>query len=44
MLSDKADCLCGGHAWMAWAWVLWQCKDKGDLTIWFDLAGVAKAE
>ncbi len=21
-----------------------QCKDKGDLTIWFDLAGVAKAE
>jgi hypothetical protein len=24
--------------------VLWQCKDKGDLTIWFDLAGVAKTE
>ena len=30
--------------WMACASVLCQCKDKGDLTIWFDLAGVATAE
>src|SRR6266853_97278 len=46
MLSDKGDCLHGGHAFFpgACASVLWQCKDKSDLTIWFDLAGVAKAE
>jgi hypothetical protein len=29
---------------MACASVLCQWKDKGDLTIWFDLAGVMKTE
>jgi hypothetical protein len=29
---------------MACTSALCQRKDKGDLTIWFDLAGVAKAE
>ena len=40
-LPTATGCNSSGHGGGA---VLCQCQDNGDLTIWFDLAGAAKAE